>query len=57
MSLFGTLSIASNSLIAQQIGIQVTGNNLANANTEGYVRQEVVFQPAPTQRIGELRLG
>ncbi|MFT5522413.1 MAG: flagellar hook-associated protein 1 FlgK [Pirellulaceae bacterium] len=57
MSLIGTLHIANNSLIAAQIGIQVAGNNLANANPEGYVRQEAVFQPAPTQQFGDLRLG
>lgn len=57
MSLFGSLQIAANSLQAQQIGLQVVGQNIANANTPGYSREEVVFTPAPTQRIGSLVLG
>ena len=40
-----------------QIGLQVTGNNIANANTPGYIRQETVYTPAPVQRIGGLVLG
>jgi flagellar hook-associated protein 1 len=57
MSLLGTLQIASNSLFASQVGLQVTGNNIANANTPGYVRQRPVFVPATTQQIGTLSLG
>lgn len=57
MSLFSSLQLANNSLRAQQIGLQVTGQNIANANTPGYIREEVVFNPAPTQRQGGLLLG
>jgi flagellar hook-associated protein 1 len=57
MSLFSSLQVANNSLIANQIGVQVTGNNIANANTPGYLRQEVHLTPAPTQRFGGLLLG
>lgn len=57
MSLTGTLQIAHNALIANQVGLQVVGNNLANANTPDYVRQEPVFTPAPVQRKGNLLLG
>lgn len=57
MSLFGSLQIANNSLFAAQVGLQVTGNNIANANTPGYIRQRAVFQPATTQLIGGLPLG
>ncbi|MDA1055710.1 MAG: flagellar hook-associated protein FlgK [Planctomycetota bacterium] len=57
MSLLGSLQIASNALFASQIGLQVTGNNIANANTPGYVRQRAVFTPATTQLIGNLPLG
>ena len=57
MSLLGALQIANNSLFAAQTGLQVTGNNIANANTPGYVRQRAVFTPAATQLIGELPLG
>ncbi|MEX0585508.1 MAG: flagellar hook-associated protein FlgK, partial [Pirellulales bacterium] len=47
----------ANALRAQTVGLQVTGENIANANTPGYIREEVVFQPAPTQRLGNLLLG
>ena len=46
-----------NTLQAMQIGLQVTGNNIANANTPGFVRQEVIYSPAPVQKIGNLMLG
>lgn len=57
MSLFGSLQLAGNALRAQQIALQVVGQNIANANTPGYSRSEVEFQPAPTQRLGRLLLG
>jgi len=57
MSLLGSLQIASNSLFASQVGLQVTGNNIANANTPGYTRQRPVYTPASTQLIGGLPLG
>ena len=57
MSLFSSLQIANNALIAQQIGLQVTGNNVANANTPGYIRQQVLFESGATQQIGQLLLG
>lgn len=57
MSLFSALQLGNNALQAQQIGLQVTGQNIANANTPGYIREEVVFTPAPTQRLGGLLLG
>ena len=37
----GILSIGSKALLAQQKGIYVTGNNIANVNTPGYTRQRV----------------
>ena len=57
MSLFSSIQLANNALRAQQIGLQVTGQNIANANTPGYLREEVVLAPAPTQRLGSLLLG
>ena len=46
MSLFGTLQLASNALQAQQIGLQVVGQNIANVNTPGYSRARVNLVPA-----------
>src|SRR5262245_33157395 len=57
MSLFGSLQLANNALRAQQVGLQVVGQNIANANTPGYIREEVNYVPAPTQRKGDLLLG
>src|SRR4051812_39478763 len=57
MSLFGSIQIGGSSLQAMQIGLQVVGNNIANANTPGYVREDAIFAPAPVQRVGNLVLG
>src|SRR5690242_20325391 len=38
---FSSLSIASTALQAQQRALEVAGQNVANANTEGYTRQRV----------------
>jgi flagellar hook-associated protein 1 FlgK len=57
MSLFGSIQMGGNTLKAMQIGLQVVGNNIANANTPGYIRQEAVFVPAPVHRLGSLILG
>jgi flagellar hook-associated protein 1 FlgK len=39
MSLFGMLSTTSRALDVQRYGLDVVGNNLANANTPGYTRR------------------
>jgi flagellar hook-associated protein 1 FlgK len=57
MSLFGSIQMGGNTLKAMQIGLHVVGNNIANANTPGYVRQEAVFVPGPLQVHGNLILG
>lgn len=57
MSLYSSLQLANNSLRASQIGLQVVGQNIANANTPGYVRAEVMLAPSNTQRHGGLLLG
>jgi flagellar hook-associated protein 1 FlgK len=56
-SLFGSIQMAGNALRATQIGLQVVGQNIANANTADYIREEVNFVPAPTQRAGSILLG
>ena len=40
---FSGLSVALSALHAQRRGLDVTGQNVANANTEGYSRQRVVL--------------
>ena len=45
MSTFGGLSIAGSGLAAARAALEVTGQNVANANTEGYTRQRVDLAP------------
>ncbi|MEM9066755.1 MAG: flagellar hook-associated protein FlgK [Planctomycetota bacterium] len=53
MSLTSTLSIGRTALTASQLGLQVAGNNLANATTPGYTRQSLLTSPAGGQRFGQ----
>ena len=43
-SSFSGINTALTSLYAQRRGLDVTGQNIANVNTEGYTRQRVVMQ-------------
>ena len=45
--LFSALSMASQSLQAQQFGLEVVGQNIGNVNTEGYTRRVVDFVAVP----------
>lgn len=47
IGLFSTLNMASRSLQTQMTGVEVTGQNLANVNTTGYSRQQVVISESP----------
>lgn len=53
MGIKTTLSTAISGLQAAQIGIDVTNNNIANAETEGYVRQSVNTAQRTSYSIGE----
>ncbi|HZZ71529.1 MAG TPA: flagellar hook-associated protein FlgK, partial [Pirellulales bacterium] len=57
MSLFGSIQIAGNSLQATQLGLQVTGQNIANANTPGYLREQLSQIPAAGQQWGNFTIG
>lgn len=57
MSLFGTIQQSNGALQAAQIGLQVVGNNIANANTDGYIRQRLELTPAASFRQGGLIKG
>jgi flagellar hook-associated protein 1 FlgK len=52
MSLNGALQIGRSGLLAGQAAIQVAGNNMANAATEGYTRRTVHLAPARDEVIG-----
>ena len=45
MSTFGGLSIGASGLSAARAALEVTGQNVANANTKGYTRQRVDQSP------------
>lgn len=57
MSLFGTINNSAGALHAAQIGLQTVGANIANANTPGYIRQELVQTTPEPSRMGNLILG
>ncbi len=50
MGLTSSLQIGRSSLAVSQAGLQVVGNNMANATTPGYTRQTVALQPTQGQR-------
>ena len=57
MSLNGTISMAGRALEVFSTGIQVSGQNIANANTPGYIREELQLEPSGSYRRGSLILG
>jgi len=57
MSLFGTIQQSKGALQTAQIGLQVVGNNIANANTPGYIRQKLELASAQSTREGNLIKG
>ncbi len=57
MSLFATIQQSANALHVNELGLHVVGNNIANANTPGYIRQELVQSPAIGLRFGDVVLG
>jgi flagellar hook-associated protein 1 FlgK len=56
-SIFSSLEIAREALFAQQVGLDVTQNNIANVNTPGYSRQRADFAPGGMATPGNLQSG
>ena len=52
MLLFDSLHMASNAMSASQLGMQVVGQNLTNANTAGYVREQLVLETGTSRQMG-----
>ncbi len=52
MSISSLLNIGSRAMNASYAQLQVTGNNIANANTAGYSRQSAELQTAFSQQTG-----
>ena len=57
MSLTASLSTATQALFAQELELQVTNNNIANANTAGYSREVVNLSEADPTQSGNLSIG
>jgi flagellar hook-associated protein 1 FlgK len=58
MGINAIFNTAASSLTAQRIALDVTGENIANVNTEGYSRQRVIMDTAaPTTHISGFPLG
>ncbi|MDX1563793.1 MAG: flagellar hook-associated protein FlgK [Phycisphaeraceae bacterium] len=47
MTLSGALYTGRSGILASQVGLDVVGNNMANAATEGYVRRSAIMENAP----------
>jgi flagellar hook-associated protein 1 len=57
MSLFATIQTSANALQVSELGLQVVSNNVANANTPGYIRQDLVQSTGPAVLVGGVLLG
>lgn len=57
MSLLGTLQMSTGALSANQLALQVIANNVANANTPGYIRQRLDLEEASPQKVGNITYG
>lgn len=57
MSITSILNTARSALFASQTCLSVTSNNVANANTEGYMRQEAVLTESVSVQTGSGFIG
>ena len=53
----GLIGIGLTGILSHQTALNTTGNNITNANTPGYSRQEVQFGTQPAQRTGAGSIG
>ncbi|GAB6100036.1 hypothetical protein JCM16358_19150 [Halanaerocella petrolearia] len=56
-STFGGIEIGKRALQAQKKALEVTGHNVANANTEGYSRQEAIQSATQPRNAAGVRAG
>ncbi len=56
-SLFGTMSVALQSMLAQQGALEVVANNVSNVNTPGYSREIANFEESPPVLSGNILVG
>ena len=57
MTISSLLNIGQRALMANYAALQVTGNNVANANTPGYSRQQVDLTQSPSMTLTGLSIG
>lgn len=57
MTINGIYSLATRALMNAQVGISVTGDNIANADVQGYSRRTVTYETADSIRYRSLYLG
>ncbi|MEQ9547479.1 MAG: flagellar hook-associated protein FlgK [Marinobacter sp.] len=53
----GLINIGLTGVLSHQAALNTTGNNITNANTPGYSRQEVQFETQPGQQTGAGTIG
>ena len=53
----GLINIGLTGILGHQAALNTTGNNITNANTPGYSRQEVQFETQSAQRTGAGSIG
>ncbi|PIQ96781.1 MAG: flagellar hook-associated protein FlgK [Nitrospinae bacterium CG11_big_fil_rev_8_21_14_0_20_56_8] len=56
-NIFSVLNTGRVGLLAQQLALEVTGQNVANVQTKGYSRQEVVFEANTPRMTAQGQLG
>jgi flagellar hook-associated protein 1 FlgK len=57
MGLFSSFNVGRLALSAHQTALQVTGQNIANANNEAYTRQRVIMRTTPPMDLGYAHIG
>lgn len=57
MSLSSTLAMTANTLNLFSLGIHVSGNNIANAHTPGYLRERLIIASSKPYQQGNLLIG
>ena len=57
MTLFSALYVGQTGVNTSQLALRIVGNNIANASTEGYVRQKLNVSPLSVTQYGTLNIG
>jgi flagellar hook-associated protein FlgK len=53
----GLIGTGLSGILSHQAALNTTGNNITNANTPGYSRQEAVFETQDARRTGAGSIG